>query len=147
MLKRIFAPGSDSFCTSLALLVLRLCLGLTMLLNHGLDKLKNFSSMSSGFPDPFHVGHTASLGLTVFAEVVASALLVLGLVTRFGAFVNVINMSVAFFMVHKAVLKGEHSGELALIYLAGYVALLIAGPGRISMDQALYGGKAPAAKT
>ena len=146
MLKRIFAPGSDSFCTSLGLLVLRLCLGLTMLLNHGLDKLKNFSSMSSGFPDPLHVGHTISLVLVVFAEVVCAALLVLGLVTRFGAFVSAINMAVAFFIVLKAALSGEHSGELALIYLAGFVALLIAGPGRISMDQALYGGKAPTAK-
>ena len=146
MLKRIFAPGSDSFCTSLALFVLRLCIGLTMLMTHGLDKLKNFSSMSSGFPDPLHVGHTASLALVVFAEAVCSTLLVLGLVTRFAAFVSAINMGVAFFIVLKAALSGEHSGELALIYLAGFVALLIAGPGRISLDQALYGGKTAAAK-
>ena len=146
MLKRIFAPGSDSFCTSLALFVLRLCLGLTMLLNHGIDKLKKFSDMSSGFPDPLHVGHTTSLALVVFAEAVCSVLLVLGLVTRFGALVNAINMGVAFFIVLKAVMSGEHSGEVAFIYLAGYVALLIAGPGRISMDEAIFGGKAPAAK-
>src|SRR5882757_8785924 len=139
MLKRIFAPGNVSFCTSLALFVLRLCLGLTMLLNHGLDKLKKFSDLSSGFPDPLHVGHTTSLVLVVFAEAVCSALLVLGLVTRFGAFVGGINMAVAFFVVHKAVLSGEHSGELAFIYLAGYFALLIAGPGRLSMDAALFG--------
>ena len=146
MLKRIFAPGSDSFCTSLALFVLRLCLGLTMLLNHGIDKLKKFSDLSSGFPDPLHVGHTTSLVLVVFAEAVCSVLLVLGLVTRFGALVSAINMAVAFFIVLKAAMSGEHSGEIAFIYLAGYVALLIAGPGRISMDEAIFGGKAPAAK-
>src|SRR5438034_244423 len=81
------------------------------------------------------------------AELVCSAFLVLGLATRFGAFVNGINMTVAFFIVHKTVMSGEHSGELAFIYLAGYSALLIAGPGQISMDQAIFGGKAPAAKT
>jgi uncharacterized membrane protein YphA (DoxX/SURF4 family) len=29
---------------------------------------------------------------------------------------------------------GEGSGEMAFIYLAGFVALLIAGPGRYSFD-------------
>ena len=146
MLKRIFAPGSDSFCTSLALFVFRLCIGLTMLLNHGLDKLKKFSTLSSGFPDPLHVGHTTSLVLVVFAEVVCSALLALGLVTRFAAFVSAINMAVAFFVVLKASFGGEHSGEPAFIYLAGFIALLIAGPGKLSMDAALFRGKAPPAK-
>jgi putative oxidoreductase len=45
-------------------------------------------------------------------------------------------------MVHKTALSGEHSGELAFIYLAGYVVLLIAGGGKISVDQALFGGGA-----
>src|SRR5467141_2912809 len=99
MLKKIFAPGNDSFCTSLALFALRLCLGLTMLLAHGLDKVKGFSNMSSGFPDPLHVGHAVSLALAIFAEVVGSALLVIGLVTRFAALVCAINMAVAFFIV------------------------------------------------
>ena len=74
-----------------------------MLLNHGLDKLNHFSVAAPGFPDPPGVGHTTSLALAVFTEVVASALLVAGLVTRFGAVVLVINMSAAFFIAHKAV--------------------------------------------
>ena len=38
-------------------------------------------------------------------------------------------------MVHKTI----GSGELAFIYLAGYVALLIAGGGKFSLDKALFG--------
>src|ERR1041384_6588430 len=138
MLKKIFAPGTTSACTSLALLVLRVWLGLTLLLNHGLTKFKGFSQMSSNFPDPLGVGHATSLALVVFAEVVCAALLVVGLLTRFGALVLAVNFIVAFFIAHKGALSGEHSGELAFIYLAGFLALLIGSAGRFSLDQSLF---------
>ncbi len=38
---------------------------------------------------------------------------------------------------------GCENGELAFIYLAGFVVLLIGGPGRLSLDARL-GGKAAA---
>jgi putative oxidoreductase len=147
MFARIFAPGNDSTAASLALLSLRVWLGLTLLINHGIGKLKAFDSMAPGFADPFKIGHTASFTLVVFAEVVAAALLAAGLVTRFAAFVLVISMSVAFFYVHKGSLSGGHSGELAFIYLAGFVALLLAGPGQFSADKRLFGaGRGGASK-
>jgi putative oxidoreductase len=146
MMKKLFAPGNDSFATSLALLTLRLWLGLTMLINHGVGKLKDFSHLAGDFPDPFGIGHGASLALVVFAEVVASLLLVMGLTTRFAALVLVVNMAVAFLSAHKGSLSGSHSGELAFIYLAGYVALLLAGAGRISVDKTVFGGSASAGK-
>jgi len=43
-------------------------------------------------------------------------------------------MAVAFFAVHGGALTGEGNGEMAFIYMAGFVALLIAGPGRYSFD-------------
>jgi putative oxidoreductase len=135
MLKKLFAPGNDSTLTSFALLVLRLWLGLTMLLNHGLDKLQNFSTYATKFPDPIGIGVKPGLALVTFAETAGALLLALGLLTRFGALTLVIDLAVAFFMVHKS-LQG---GELAFIYLAGYVALLLAGPGKFSVDKALFG--------
>jgi putative oxidoreductase len=141
MLKKLFAPGKDSAPVSVALFALRVWLGLTMLLNHGLAKLTGFSQTAPNFPDPLGVGHTASLALSVSAEFFASLLLILGLVTRLGALVLVINMSVAFFIVLKGVVNGNLNGELAFLYLAGYVTLLIAGPGRLSADKVLFGKK------
>jgi putative oxidoreductase len=135
MVKKIFAPGHDSVLTSVALLVLRLWLGLTMLFEHGLVKVNHFSDDAPYFPDPFHIGRNLSMGLCTFAETAGAILLVLGLITRFGALTLVIDLSVAFFMVHKTLA----SGELAFIYLAGYVALLIAGGGKFSLDKALFG--------
>lgn len=148
MIKKLFAPGNDSTPTSFALLVLRLWLGLTLLLHHGLDKLDHFSEMAPKFFDPLHIGSTPSFALVVFAEVVGAALVAIGLLTRFAALTLVINFSVAFFLFHKQAMSGPKSGELAFIYLAGYVALFIAGGGKFSMDKALFGksGKAPSSQ-
>jgi putative oxidoreductase len=140
MFSKIFAPGNDSTLTSLGLLGLRVWLGLTLLLNHGIGKLKAFDSMAPGFADPFKIGHTASFALVVFAEVVGAGLIALGLSTRFAALVLIVNMAVAFAYVHKTSLSGSHSGELAFIYLAGFVTLLLAGPGNISLDKRVFGG-------
>jgi putative oxidoreductase len=135
MIKKLFAPGNDSALTNLALLVLRLWLGLTMLLHHGMDKVYNFNMYTTKFPDPIGIGVKPGLILVTFAETAGAALLVLGFLTRFGALTLIIDLAVAFFLVHKS-LQG---GELAFIYLAGFVALLIAGPGKFSVDKVLFG--------
>jgi uncharacterized membrane protein YphA (DoxX/SURF4 family) len=61
-------------------------------------------------------------------------LVALGLFTRLASFILVIHFSVAFFVAHHAVLKGQMSGEPAFIYLAAFVTLLIAGGGRFALD-------------
>ena len=139
MIKKIFAPGNNSWSANLALLVLRLWIGLAMLLNHGADKLKHFSDVAPHFPDPLGIGHTASLVLAVFAEFFASLLLIFGVLTRWSALVLVIDMVVAFIAVHKGALSGQGSGELAFMYLMGYFILLLAGSGSFSVDKILFG--------
>ena len=136
MLKKLFAPGNDSTLTSFSLLLLRLWLGLAMFFNHGLDKLNHFQTYAAKFPDPLGIGVTPGLALVTFAETAGALLLVLGLLTRFAAVTLVIDLAVAVFMVHKT---ANNAGELAFIYLAGYVALLIAGGGKFSVDKALFG--------
>lgn len=139
MMKKLFAPGNDSCPTSGGLLALRLFFGLTMLLHHGWDKLMTFSDKSSTFPDPMHVGHAASLAMTVFAEVVAAALLAIGLWTRFAALVLAFEMGVAFILVHKLAMGGMMSGEMAFMYFGAYLTLLLAGGGRFSLDMTFFG--------
>ncbi|MGA2030513.1 MAG: DoxX family protein [Verrucomicrobiota bacterium] len=136
MIKKLFAPGNDSTLTSFGLLVLRLWLGLAMFLNHGFDKLNHFSTHAAKFPDPLGIGSAPGLMLVTFAETAGALLLVFGLLTRFAALTLAIDLGVAVLMVHKAASGG---GELAFIYLAGYVALLIAGGGKFSVDKSLFG--------
>jgi len=126
-----FIPKSPDF----GLLLLRAGLGIGILFLHGWNKWINFSKLAPGFPDPLHLQSTkVSLGLTVFAEVVCAALLIIGLCTRFAALALAITMGVAFFLQHKVALSGQGSGELAAVYLLGFVTLLVAGPGRFSFD-------------
>jgi putative oxidoreductase len=142
MLKKFFSPGNRSFITSVAMLLFRVWIGLTMFLNHGLAKLKGFNTLASDFADPFGIGSTPSLILAIFAEAFASILLVLGLLTRFGALTLAITMGVAFVVVHKGVLSGPRNGELAFIYFACYLILFMVGPGRFSFDYYLFRGEA-----
>ncbi len=137
VLQLAFVPAS----TSLALCVLRLWLGLSLLVLHGWGKLAGFSQIAAGFMDPLGIGGHASLALTVFAEVLCSALLVLGLFTRLAALVLAIEMAVAFTLIHGHALSGPHGGELAFLYLAGFVALFLGGGGCCSVDGRM-GGKA-----
>ena len=122
----------------LALLVLRLWLGLSMFFLHGLGKLKDFTALSTKFPDPLGVGHQMSLILALGGEALGAALLVLGLFTRFAALSLILTMSVAFFLVHQGALTGERNGELAFIYLAGFVFLFLTGGGAFSLDSGFH---------
>lgn len=130
LLRLDFVPSS----VDLGLLVLRLWLGGSLLVLHGWAKLSNFQHMSGRFPDPFKVGAKASLALAVFGEVIGPLLLITGLFARLGALSSAITMGVAFFFVHRTALKGSGSGELAFIYLAGFVTLFLTGPGRFTID-------------
>lgn len=120
----------------LALLFLRIMLGVSMIALHGWDQLAGYRDTVANFPDPLGIGSNASLLLAIAAELVCSALLVIGALSRFAAAVLAINMSVALFLVHHGDLSQAGGGEPAALYLFGYVTILLAGGGRFSADGA-----------
>lgn len=135
-MKRLFSTRVSDNAFGFAMLLLRLGAGGLMLVNHGWGKLQNFSSLTSQFGDPIGLGPTVSAALTTFAEFFCAAFIVLGLFTRLAAIPLVIVMGVAFFIVHKSqYAPGPGSGELALLYLACFLTLLFAGPGKYSVDR------------
>ena len=117
----------------LGLLVLRVSLGLAMLLGHGLSKWsKLIGSEEIKFADPFGIGMEMSLVLAVFAEVFCSALLIIGLLSRISLIPLIITMAVAVFYIHFS--DGFAGFEKALLYLIGYITLMVAGPGKFAVD-------------
>jgi len=120
----------------LGLLVLRLGLGGVML-THGFQKLSNYDAMLTKFADPFGFGITLSVLLAIFAELFCSLGIMLGLATRLAAIPLIVTMATAFFIIHGN--DPMMKKELALIYLIGFVALLLTGPGRISVDHLIAG--------
>jgi putative oxidoreductase len=138
-MKKFFSTQYSEGAFNIALLILRVTFGLILCLYYGLDKLKNFGHLQYVFPDPFHFSHRISLALVIFAELLCSLLLALGLFTRFAALVAVISMGVAEFWAlhgHVNMLAG-YPHEQAYLYLAAFVAILLVGPGRISVDGAM----------
>ncbi|MHB1958778.1 MAG: DoxX family protein [Acidobacteriaceae bacterium] len=132
------SAGSGSGAGDFGLLVLRVVLGATLFFKHGLEKITHFSQMSAHFPNPLHVGSHVSLIFALLSDAICSLLVVLGLGTRFAAFIIAVNMSVALYFVHHMALRSEH-GEMMLIYIAGFIALIFAGGGRFSFDWKLWG--------
>jgi putative oxidoreductase len=131
-MKKLFSSKYSDTSISLALFILRLGVG-GLMIPHGYQKLANFAKMQSMFGDPIHIGTTPSLVLTIFAEFFCAVLVVLGLLTRFATIPLIIVMSIALFIAHDGQIFKD--GEMAGLFLAGYLTLLFAGPGKYSMDR------------
>ena len=117
---------------AIALFILRLAGG-ALMLTHGWGKMMTlFSGDPIQFADPIGIGQTASLILAVFAEVVCAVLLIAGLFTRYAAIPLIITMLVAALIIHGSDPIGDK--ELALLYLAIFVAIAILGGGKYSLD-------------
>ena len=113
------------------MLLLRLGAGVLMM-NHGYDKLVNFSKYKQGFMSFLGMGSTISLAMVVFAEFFCALFIILGLFTRLATIPLIVAMSVALFKAHNSQFFGD--GEMSALYLATYLALLLVGPGKISVD-------------
>ncbi|HTO16485.1 MAG TPA: DoxX family protein [Edaphocola sp.] len=125
---REWAIGKDA-----GLLVFRIAIAVFLLYGHGFGKLSTiFSGQEIQFMDPIGIGPKLSFYLAAFAEGICAILLILGLFTRFAAFVIVINFLVIV-NFHKA--DGFEILESRLLYHFGFIALVLAGAGKYSLDK------------
>ena len=120
------------------LLALRIFFGLNLFLRHGLEKISHFSQMSRHFPDPIHIGSHASLICALISDAICSLLVTFGLGTRVAAFIVFVNIGVAFVLVHHHPFVSGR-GELLLLYIGGFLALVFTGGGRYSLDWRFWG--------
>jgi putative oxidoreductase len=148
MKKFFFDCGTRDATASLAFLFLRVSIGLMMLIGHGLPKLQGFAKMKNEFPVPSLpllnlMSPPVSLMACIGGELIASALLILGLMTRPAAFVFCFTMVIAAFEMHAGdpwFSRAGASKELALMYLIPGIAILLAGAGNYSLDSVIYKG-------
>ena len=135
-MKRLFSTRVSESTLTIALFILRVGAGSLMMIQHGLDKLKNYGAKSGRFADPFGLGSTTSYSLVVFAEFFCAAFVILGLFTRLACIPLVIAMSVALFSANKGDFFGK--GESAGLFLIVFLAILVMGPGKASIDKMIY---------
>ena len=124
-----------------AKLLLRVVLGL-LILAHGIGKIKSGPGMIVDLVVQHHL--PAFVGYLVYiGEVVAPALLIVGLFTRAAAAIIVINMIFAVLLVHAGELfsmekSGGYALELQALYLVTAIVVALIGAGRYSIG-GLYG--------
>lgn len=129
-----------SFQNDLGRLVLRVFFGLSMCIAHGVGKLEFFFSGSEiQFLDPIGIGAKYSLLLAGLSEFVFPLLIAVGLFTRISTLPVIATMLVAFTMVHFN--DPYPKQEMALVYLFAFTAILLLGPGRLSIDTLFRGKK------
>ena len=119
---------------NLALLIARIAIGV-MMIYHGIPKIDMFNDSPVQFIDFLGLGAEITLGLAIFAEVVCSFLILIGLATRFATIPLIITMLVAVLQVHGA--DPFSAKEMGLHYLLVYVMLLLMGAGQYSVDHIL----------
>ena len=123
-------------------LVVRVIVGLIMAA-HGLQKLlagpANFGGFLAqlGVPAPTLMGYVVTL-----VELGGGILLIIGLFSRLAALLLTINLVVAIVLVKVNVgflspQSGGVGAELDLALIAGFLVILLAGAGRISLDHTL----------
>ncbi len=141
-LKCMLQTVSQQKSSSLALLLLRLIVGIAFLY-HGWGKMQNpFAWMPPGAPVPAFFQ-----GLAAFAEFGGGLSLVLGLLTTLGSLGLAITMLVATsmhaFVLHDPFVNmtGGSSFEPALGYFGIAVLFFFVGPGKYSLDHKIFGDR------
>lgn len=130
-MKKIFANYTQDSRTSVGLLIMRLVFGAAMAM-HGWPKIQNPTAWAGeGFPAFLQV-------LAAVSEFGGGIAWVLGAVTVLGSFGIFCTMAMAVYT--HAIVKGDpfvgHNGsyELALMYFVFAILMMIAGPGKYSVD-------------
>lgn len=130
-MKKLLSINCPDSAFNSATFLLRIGFGILMM-HHGYDKLVKFAEMKSHFMNFMGMGSTVSLLLVVFAEFFCAMFIVLGLFTRLATIPLIICMTVALGKAHNWDFFGD--GGSAAIYLCGFLAILLFGPGKASVD-------------
>lgn len=133
-LELLLQTSQDSI-QSIAIFLLRTGISISMIYLHGWPKLSNYIEGNIDLFDPLGIGLELSLLLAIFAEVICSVLLILGLFSRISAIPLIITMLVAIFLINAGqplIVK-----ERAFIFLMIYMFILLAGSGKYSVDALL----------
>jgi len=139
-MRRLFSVPEQSTFADMALLLIRVVVGLAFML-HGWGKIQNpFGWMG---PDGFAPG--VFQALAAISEFGGGLAWILGLLTPLASVGIACTMAVAF-STH-AVLRGDPfvsmtggpSYELAAVYFCIALLLIALGPGRLSLDRKLFG--------
>ena len=127
----LFSAAYSKNAVDWSALVLRIVFG-GLMVPHGYAKLVGFAEKQHSFMNFLGLGSAVSLGLTIFAELICAALLVIGLYTRLALIPLLILTVVIVFISHEGDIFGKAFSGFA--YLTAYLVIFLLGPGKYSVD-------------
>jgi putative oxidoreductase len=145
-MKKLQFNSAKPINKDLGLLLIRLIIGLLMAF-YGYEKLTHFNEMAASdfwMKNVSFLGFSSkvALGLTVFAELICSILLILGLFSRISLFFLLFCMGWIFLVVFPMSIleKGDNGYQFndAFVYFMVYFGLFFTGVGKYSLDAKLF---------
>lgn len=130
-MRKLLSTKYSASAFNVAMLLLRVGLG-GLMIPHGYDKLVHFASYRKDFINFLGIGSSISLALVIFAEFFCSLFLIFGLFSRLVVIPLIIAMTVAVVKAHNSEIFGE--GEHAMLFIVGFLTILLVGPGKASID-------------
>lgn len=128
--------------SNMARLFIRLFVGV-MFMQFGIRQLVNFENLAPSFPSVIGIPSEASLIIMITVELVCSLFIMAGFLMRLSVIPPVMVMVAAeYYIVHDLLPEGlplaaigdTDPGYLPIMFIGIYLFLLMAGPGKISLD-------------
>lgn len=115
--------------------IMRIVIGL-LFLEHGINKIFSFPLAAGASPHAFHL-MSFPVGPAGVIEVVAGALIVLGLFSRYAAFIASGEMAFAYFLAHfpRSPFPLLNGGGEAVCFCFIFLYLAAAGPGAFAVNE------------
>lgn len=137
----VFVRCTGYAYSNLGRLFLRLFVGV-MFIQFGIRQLVNYSSVVGTFPSVLGMGSEATLIVMITIELVCSIMIIIGCLTRLAVIPPIVSMIIAENYILTSLLPDVsvysiHStqpGFLPIMFIGIYIFILIAGPGKISLD-------------
>lgn len=127
--------------SNLARLFMRLFVGV-MFMQFGIRHLVSFHLLSTSFPSMLGLSSATCLIIMICVEIICSLLIMVGFLTRIAVLPPIATMIAAeFYILHDLMphisvygLDSTQPGYLPIMFIGIYLFILMAGPGKISLD-------------
>lgn len=151
LLRKIFVNEALRTYGNLSRFFIRVFAGV-MFMQFGIRQIANYDFFVKYYPDMLGLGTEATLDLMIAIEVVCSAFLIFGFLTRLSAILPTLAMIVAeWYIIDNDLLTGVVNmpmgevqlmsslqlGFVPLLFVGMFVFVLLAGPGKVSVDYLL----------
>lgn len=141
LIANIYLRTTGYTYSNLAHLFMRLFVGI-MFMQFGIRHLVNFQQMKADFPTVIGLDSETCLILMICIELICSLFIMVGFLTRLSTIPPIITMVFAeYYIVHDLLprtpfyyIDSTQPGYLPIMFIGIYLFMLLAGPGKISLD-------------